>query len=115
MIYADWAVANNGTIAFGVGEFAPFYWLNASLFDAVREVTGFYADYRILSAQTHAGIQLVSAWLDLEPRGQVSSMSHENCSRSKARATAPLKRWSGRRAPLTILWPSRRDQISLTA
>ena len=41
MIYADWAVANNGTIAFGVGEFAPFYWLNASLFDAVREVTGF--------------------------------------------------------------------------
>jgi hypothetical protein len=41
MIYAEWAVANNGTIAFGVGEFAPFYWLNASLFDAVREVTGF--------------------------------------------------------------------------
>ena len=41
MIYAEWAVTNNGTIAFGVGEFAPFYWLNASLFDAVREVTGF--------------------------------------------------------------------------
>jgi len=40
-IIADWAVANDGTIAFGVGEFAPFYWLNASLFDAVREVTGF--------------------------------------------------------------------------
>ena len=39
-INADWAIANNGTIAFGVGEFAPFYWLNASLFDAVREVTG---------------------------------------------------------------------------
>jgi hypothetical protein len=41
MIVADWAVASDGTIAFGVGEFAPFYWLNASLFDAVREVTGF--------------------------------------------------------------------------
>jgi hypothetical protein len=41
---------------------------------------------------------LACAWLDLEPRGQVSSMSHENSSRSKARATAPLKRWSGRRA-----------------
>ena len=23
-IIADWAVANDGTIAFGVGEFAPF-------------------------------------------------------------------------------------------
>jgi hypothetical protein len=40
-IYADWAVSNNGTVAFGVGDFAPFYWLNASLFDAVREVTGY--------------------------------------------------------------------------
>jgi hypothetical protein len=40
-IIADWAVANDGTIASGVGEFAPFYRLNASLFDAVREVTGF--------------------------------------------------------------------------
>jgi hypothetical protein len=40
-IIADWSLSYDGVIAFGVGEFAPYYWLSADLFDAVRDVTGF--------------------------------------------------------------------------
>ena len=37
----DTRAHRTSTVAFGIGDFAPFYWLNASLFDAVREVTGY--------------------------------------------------------------------------
>ena len=37
---ADWAISYDGVVAFGVGDFAPHYWLSKELFDAVRDVTG---------------------------------------------------------------------------